>query len=175
MGIFSKKSQQAGSPRGTASPWNDPPVDPSLADADWLAESNRRYQANLERFLGSPESIAAAAQNRLEHNDFGVALFLFQKAVDLLHTHYGYLDMRQRTPSAADSPIVAGYVSALTATLEAHPNSSVNASVREATHRLRSISTECQRRGLPTDIYTSALSQMGQMAAHVDIDDVLWS
>jgi hypothetical protein len=56
-----------------------------------------------------------------------------------------------------------------------HPDAPITDCIREVTHRLRSISTECTRLGLPPNLYQSGLDAIALYAPHVPTDDVLWT
>lgn len=150
-------------------------IDPRLPDAEWLNASRASYELCVGPFYGSPDTIAEGGKQCLGQKEFGIALFFFQKSIDLLHTNYGFGGMASRKPSQADEWILAGYVSALRNTLEHHPAAQIRESVRETTHRLRSISTECQNVGLPNDLYLNALGEIASCATHVDFDDIRWT
>jgi hypothetical protein len=99
----------------------------------------------------------------------------YAKSIDMLHSAYGFGAMAQRQPSPADMSIVDGYTASLGAGLRLHPDAPVRDCVREVTHRLRSISSECDRVGLPSNLYRAALETMASAAPHVAVDDVFWT
>jgi hypothetical protein len=150
------------------------PVDQSLTDEEWLRRSEGRFTATADQFYGSPESLAEGGKDRYDHQDFGTAIFYYQKSIDLLHTDYLYMQMKDRQPSLGDAWIVNGYLSALGASLSLHPDAPVNDSVREVTHRLRTISSACERTGATPALYLNALAQLADAAPSVKVDDVLW-
>jgi hypothetical protein len=170
MGLFSRKTKTNSAP---AFPPVDP-VDDALPDDQWLAKSEGRYNRLVENCWGSCETVGRGGQDRLEHRDFGTALFFFQKSIDMLHTNYIFADMKSRRPSAADAWIVDGYTSALAASLSQHPNAPVRDSVREVTHRLRTITSTCERVGLPPNLYREGLAQIALSAPAVNVDDIFW-
>ncbi len=149
------------------------PIDNRLPDDEWLARSEARYREMVQHRWGSCETVAQGGVDRYGHGDFGAALFFFQKSIDMLHSQYLFGQMRSRQPSPADAWIVDGYTSALGASLQLHPAAPVDVSVREVTHRLRTIATECERMGLPAQLYRGALALMAVYAPHVKLDDVL--
>lgn len=161
MGLFGKRSPKV--------------VDDSLPDAQWLRESENMYRAMIEPYYGSPETMARGAEDRRFLADYGTALFFYAKSIDMLHTAYGFAGMQQRRPSQADTPMVEGYVETLGFVMERHPEAPVADCVREVTHRLRSISTECDRAGLPSRLYRSGLDSMARIAPHVPVDDIFWT
>lgn len=150
-------------------------VDASLPDAEWLAASEALYKKRIPSFYGSPETMAAGGEEHYGVADFGTAMFFYAKSIDMLHSAYGFSQMAGRRPSPADLPIVDGFTSALGAALETHPAAPVSYCVREVTHRLRSISTECDRVGASSDLYRSGLETIAVTAPHVSVDDVLWT
>ena len=150
------------------------PDDPTLTDAEWLAICEGRFRGTVDPYYGSPESLAEGGKDRYDHQDFGTAIFFFQKSIDLLHTNYLFGQMKDRQPSPADTWIVNGYLSALGASLSLHPGAPVDQSVREVTHRLRTISSACERTGATPALYLNALAQLADTAPSVNVDDVLW-
>lgn len=176
MGWFKRWLNGPGSERsGAASAGVEAvePIDTSLPDDEWLARSEARYAQMLDHFRGNCETIAQGGRVHYGYGDFGTALFFYQKSVDVLHTNYVILQMRSRQPSPADKWIVDGYTSALGASLQLHPVAPVASSVREVTHRLRTIATACEQVGLPSQLYRGALDFMAVYAPHVKLDDVL--
>jgi len=149
------------------------PIDNSLPDNEWLARSEARYKEMVQHRWGSPETVAQGGKVCYGYGDFGTALFFYQKSIDMLHTNYLFNQMRSRQPSAADAWIVDGYTSSLGASLAMHPAAPIDNSVREVTHRLRTIATSCEQVGLPSQLYRGALRQMAIDAPHVKLDDVL--
>lgn len=150
-------------------------VDPGLLDGEWLAASEALFKRRIGGFYGSPETMARGGEEHYGLSDFGTAMFFYAKSIDMLHTAYGFAHMAQRQPSPADLAIVDGYTASLGVSLQLHPDAPVAACVREVTHRLRSISSECDRVGLPSDLYRGGLKSMAQSAPHVPVDDVFWS
>lgn len=140
-----------------------------------MAASEALFKRRIDAFYGSPETMARGGEEHYGLSDYGTAMFFYAKSIDILHTAYVVLQMAQRQPSAHDLPIVDGYTSSLALTLQLHPEAPVAACVREVTHRLRSISSECDRVGLPSDLYRSGLDSMGAATPHVPVDDVFWT
>ena len=161
MGLFGKRSPKV--------------VDASLPDVQWLRESEDMYRATIEPYYGSPETMARGAEDRRFLADYGTALFFYAKSIDMLHTAYGFAGMEQRRPSQVDTPIVEGYAETLGFVMELHPDAPIADCVREVTHRLRSISTECDRAGLPSDLYRIGLNAIARTAPHVPVDDIFWT
>src|SRR5262249_26158061 len=129
----------------------------------------------IEAFYGSPETMARGGEEHYIVSDYGTAMFFYAKSIDMLHTAYGFSRMELRHPSPADEPIVDGFTVALALGLRSHPDAPVDDCVREVTHRLRSISSECDRVGLPSDLYRSGLDAIAQSASHVPVDDIFWT
>jgi hypothetical protein len=168
VGLFRRQDAGASSPLPAA-------VDPSLSDQAWLAASEQQFRERIEGFYGSPETMASGGREHYGNQDFGTAMFFFAKSIDMLHSAYGFGKMRDRQPSPADIGIVDGFVSSLGLSLQMHPNAEVDACVREVTHRLRSISTECDRAGLSSTLYRNALNSIASSAPNVRTDDIYWS
>lgn len=169
MGFFNRKKSK---PSVATGPVFDP-IDDSLPDDEWLARSKTRFEQIVKNYYGSCETIGQGGQERYGYGDFGTALFFYQKSIDVLHTNYLFGQMRSRQPSPADAWIVDGYTSSLGASLAMHPAAPIDESVREVTHRLRTIATACEQVGLPSQLYREALKLMSQYAPHVKLDGVL--
>ena len=152
-----------------------PLVDETLPDGQWLARSESVYNDTIQTYYGSPEAMARGGEERLAKGDDGVALFFYRKSIDMLHTAYGFNQMGQRQPSGADEWILGSFCVALESTVRAHPGAPVAESVREVTHRLRSITTECEGRGLDASIYRAGLARVGAAAPMVLVDDIFWT
>lgn len=148
-------------------------VDNSLPDDQWLRASEDMFRATIEPYYGSPETMARGGEERYRLYDYGTAMFFYAKSIDMLHTAFSH--MAQRQPSPADLPIVDGFASSLGLALHAHPQAPVADSVREVTHRLRSISSECDRVGIPSQLYRNGLDSLSQTAPHVPVDDIFWT
>jgi len=150
-------------------------VDPELPDDQWLRASREAYERAIEQYYGSPEAMANGGEENYSADQFGIAMFFYAKSIDMLHTAYGFAQMAQRQPSPVDLGIVDGFVNSLGAALASHPEAPVDECVREVTHRLRSISTECDRVGLPSALYRRALNRLAETAPNVKTDDILWT
>lgn len=173
MGIFSRRKSD--NPRSSSSSLTTPEsVDLALPDVQWFQVSEQVYNATWRDHAGSPETFAEAGQLHYGHQNFAVALLFYRKAIDLLHSIYISNAMSSRQPSAKDLPITDGFISSLGVTLDIHPASPVDESVREVTHRLRTISTACKRAGLTDGLYLNALQEIGTTAPRVKVDDILW-
>ena len=164
MGLFSKKQQK---------PAMSQRVDPSLPDGEWMAASSNTYQANIEPYYGSPETMAQGANDCLAIDDVGTALFFYRKSIDILHSQYLCIDPPRRDPNDADAAIVNGFVSTLRSVKSDHPSAPVDETVREVTHRFRTIAGHYQRLGVAPDLYLNALNEMPSIAPEVDISTVL--
>jgi hypothetical protein len=161
VGLFGKRSPKV--------------VDGSLPDGRWLRESEEMFKASIEPYYGSPETMARGGDERRGLGDVGTALFFYAKSIDMLHTAYGFAGMERRRPSPADTAIIDGFTESLALVTSRHPEAPIADCVREVTHRLRSISTECERVGLPSDLYRNGLDLIAQIAPRVPVDDVLWT
>jgi hypothetical protein len=135
-------------------------VDQSLPDRDWLAESSRLYEATVANHYGTPETMAAPGRDHYGHNNFGVAMFFFAKAVDMLQTAYCFGQMQNRQPSPGDVWIIDGYCNSLGAALSLHPDAPVGESARYTLGMIRSIGAECQRVGVPDALYAAACDRI---------------
>lgn len=172
MGFFNRKKSKPSMAASLISEEVDS-IDHSLPDAEWLVRSKARFEQMIGNYLGSCETIAQGGKERYGYGDFGTALFFYQKSIDILHSMYDFGQMRNRRPSPDDVWIIDGYTSSLGASLSMHPNAPVDNSVREVTHRLRTIATACEQVGLPSQLYREALKLMAQYAPHVKLDDIL--
>lgn len=171
MPIF-KRRQPASAPREAATSALEL-VELSLPDDEWFAVSDGVYERTWRDHVGSPETFAEAGSNHYGHQNFGVALLFFRKAIDLMHTLYTG-GMSRRQPSPQDFAITSGFIGSLGATLATHPAAPVDESVREVTHRLRTISSACKRAGIPSDLYLNSLQEIASASPNVRIDDILW-
>lgn len=135
----------------------------------WWNDATQRYDEYWREFLGEPETFETGARWFYGSGEFGAALLLYQKAIDLLHTRYCFDVMRRRRPSAADLPIVDGYLNALGASLSLHPDAPVADSIAEATHRLEDIRAACKAAGLSTDPYRQGLLNLSPYARRFGI------
>lgn len=172
MGFFNRKKSKPSVAAGPASEEIEP-IDNRLSDDEWLARSNTRFEHMVKNYYGSCETIGQGGKLCYGYGDYGTALFFYQKSIDVLHTNYTFLQMKRRQPSPDDAWIVKGYPDSLGASLAIHPAAPVDDSVREVTHRLRTIATVCEEAGLPSQLYREALKLMSQYAPHVRLDDVL--
>lgn len=174
-----RQSNGSGS-REMASDWSDIAaspefdVDQGLPDTPWMSESRRAANALAAQLEASPENYAEAARVRYGHQNFGAAMVLYCKALDLIHTQYVVLNMQHRQPTPADAWIIEGFVSAAGASVAMHADAPVDDEVREATHRLRTIASMCQRVGVSPRLYHSGLDQLAVDTPRVRIDDILW-
>jgi|SRR5882757_7106756 len=151
-----------------------PAVRANLTDAEWWADAEQQYEKCWRTYLGSPETFAGGGGRFYSKQEFAVAALLCQKAVDLMHTHYVFSSMRDRQPAPRDLAIIDGYLSSLGASLSLHPEAPVAGSVREVTHRLRTIASACQHVGISDTLYQQALIQLGNTAPHINVDDIFW-
>lgn len=171
MPIFRRRRPTSASRTATTSALDM--VEPSLPDDEWFTVSEEVYGQTWRDHTGSPESFAEAGSDHYGHQNFGVALLFFRKAIDLMHTLYTG-GMSRRQPSPRDFSTTSQFVSSLGATLALHPAASVDESVREVTHRLRTISSACKRAGLPAELYLNALQEIASASPNVRVDDILW-
>jgi hypothetical protein len=121
-----------------------------------------------------PEKAGEAAESAYGHHEWIQALELFVKAVDRLHDFYVYEQFRNRQPSPADAWLVQGVTKSLGVMREVRPEADVTDLVREATHRLRTISTAVANAGGEPVLYRRALDEMARLAPDVDVSDIFW-
>ncbi|HJZ36332.1 MAG TPA: hypothetical protein VJ204_08685 [Solirubrobacterales bacterium] len=133
------------------------------------------FNETIEPYYGSPETMAKGGDERRGLTDYGTAMFFYAKSIDMLHSNYGHLGMERRRPSPADTVIIDAYAESLALVSQFHPEAPITPCVREVTHRLRSISTECDRVGLSSSLYRNGLDRIAQIAPHVPVDDVVWT
>ena len=152
-----------------------PRVDPSLDDGSWYAASVAEYERTVDPYYGSPETMAGGGVKAAAAGDSGVAMQFFRKSIDMLHTAYGFSQMSGRRPSSADSVIIDGFCDAVEKSLAAHPGAPVDEHVREVTHRLRSISAECDQAGMSSAPYRTGLERLAAAAPAVSTDGVRWT
>ncbi|MGH3435249.1 MAG: hypothetical protein ACRDRN_02150 [Sciscionella sp.] len=162
-----------GSPRRHNEAPPRPPLEVDPDAVNWLTSGEARYQDMVSGYYGSPESIAAGGHQCLQAGDAAAALFFFQKAIDLLHTLYVISEMRGRVPGAADQEVLTSYLNTVDEVLGLYPHAPIDVSVREVTHRLRTISTRCKEIGIDPSLYLDALMQLGNLAPEVDLHDIL--
>jgi hypothetical protein len=132
------------------------PIDHALPDTEWLAASRVVFERTVGQHYGSPESMAEPGRTHYGLQNFGVAMFFYAKAVDMLQTAYAFGQMRDRQPSLADKWIVDGYAAAVGASLAMHPQAPVGESAEYTVNMLGSIAEEVERVGMPAEIYRTA-------------------
>lgn len=142
--------------------------------SSWLADGEARFEREVVKHFGSPETIAGGGMIAANRGDVAASLFFFQKAIDLLHTLYISSQMSTRQPGPRDDVIIGRYLETLRGIRTAQPNGDVSLSVKEVTHRLRTISTTCEDAGLNPGLYLTALAELAAIAPDVDVSDVLW-
>lgn len=140
-----------------------------------MGASEEAFRAEIDVHYGSPETMAEGGSASFAEQRYGVAMLFYAKSIDMLHSAYGFEEMRSRQPSPSDLPIVDGFCRSLAATLAEHPDAPVAECVRETTHRLRSITVLCERVGLPAGLYRGALQTMSEHAPTVLVDDIQWA
>ena len=155
--------------------------DPLLDDSAWLSAGDARFGQLVRNHYGSPDTIAAGGDQRVQLQDPSAALFFYQKAIDTLHSIYvcGFNDTGPgswgRQPSGRDSTIVDRYLSTLRNVRSLRPGAPVKGSVVEVTHRLRTISSQFKRYGLDPTPYLTRLDTLAEIAPDVDVSGVFWS
>jgi len=118
------------------------------------------------------EAMDAAARRP---QDWARAFERCVKAVDRLHDFYVFEQFRNRQPSAADEPIIHALTYSLRALRGNDPHRDLREGVKEATHRLRTISTAVDRSGGDSTLYRSGLARLAEAAPDVDVSEVFWS
>jgi hypothetical protein len=121
-----------------------------------------------------PEKTGARARVAYGNADFAAAFHLYAKAIDQLHDFYLFEQFRNRQPSPKDTWIVEGLTASLGAARQTNPEIEVREDVRMATHRLRTISSACDRAGASSVLYRSALDDLACYAPDVDVSDIFW-
>lgn len=170
MGLFRRANREPAN-------YNDPLLD----DAAWIAAGESRYDRLISNHYGSPDTIAAGGDQRIEKDDPASALFFYQKAIDTLHSIYvcGFNDTGpsswSRQPSQRDQAIVQRFLATLRTVRVQRPSAPVKASVTEVTHRLRTISSKFKTYGLDATFYLSSLETLSDVAPDVDVSGVFWS
>jgi hypothetical protein len=155
--------------------------DPLLDDAAWIGAGKARYDQLISKHYGSPDTIAAGGDLRIQVDDPASALLFYQKAIDTLHSIYvcGMNDTGPgswaRQPSQRDHAIVQHYLATLQAVHGLRPSAPTDASVMEVTHRLRTISSKFKSYNLDPTFYLSSLETLGHIAPDVDVSGVFWS
>src|ERR1022692_4565112 len=148
MGLFRKTNRESAN-------YNDPLLD----DAAWLGAGEARYNRLISNHYGSPDTIAAGGDQRIQQDDPASGLFFYQKSIDTLHSIYvcGFNatgpSSWSRRPSQRDHTILDRYIATLRAVRAQRPTAPVNASITEVTHRLRTISSQFKRYGLDPSRY----------------------
>ena len=74
-----------------------------MPDGEWTSRSKAAYETTVDGYYGTPESMAEGGKENYGIANFGVALYFYQKSIDMLHTNYLFMEMRERQPSAADA------------------------------------------------------------------------
>lgn len=155
--------------------------DPLLDDGQWLRGGEDRYDRLISNHYGSPDTIAHGGDLRKQRDDYSAALYFYQKAVDTMHSIYvcGSNDRGpgswSRRPGPADMSIVDRYIQTLQWARTSHPNAPLSVSVKEVTHRLRTISTAFGRWGLNPEPWQQRLALLGATTPDIDVSDVFWS
>jgi hypothetical protein len=178
LGLAPATAEQLAQLRGSATESGPTPTTVPETTAEprstWLDDGERRFEHEVTKHYGSPETITQGGVAALERGDIATGLFFFQKAIDLLHTLYDFSGMRNRRPGEQDSAILALYLRTLADVLRVDPGSDVSRSVVEVTHRLRTIATVCADAGSDPSRYLTALSELGELAPDVDVSGVFW-
>jgi hypothetical protein len=160
MGFFKRRIGAADEPKRASFG----PIDVSLPDDQWFVASEQAFKDRVEPYYGTPETMAEGGREHYGRADFGVALFFYRKAVDMLHTAYGFSNMESRQPSPADAWIVDGFCSSLGASLQAHPQAPVAKVAGEMVGRLGTIAADCDRVGIPAKLYRDAQDTVASTA-----------
>ena len=145
------------------------PLPENLTDAQWWADAERRYGEYWRDFIGGPETFQAGANWFYLSGEFGAAVLMYQKAIDVLHSLYCCGDLSRRQPSPADLAITDGYLNSLGASLSMHPDAPVKDSIEEVAHRLEDIRATCKTAGISPDLYRQALLNLQRYATPVGV------
>jgi len=122
-----------------------------------------------------PEAAAAESRDALIAGDPQRGFERAVKSVDRLHDFYVFERAVNRRPSADDQPILDGLVTALGALMAVDPSGQdAREGVREATHRLRTISTSAEERREEATRYRETLDRLSEVAPMIGVDDIYW-
>jgi hypothetical protein len=142
--------------------------DPTVGDAQWLADGESRYSEQVKRHFGSPDTIAAGGDGCRAQNDNAAALYFYAKAIDTLHSIYacgGSSATWNRQPSGRDITIIDRYLETLATIKAIRPLASPARSLKEVNHRVSTISSSLQQNGLDATPYLRRLESLGSFAA----------
>jgi hypothetical protein len=160
--------------RSVKEPSPVPIGDTRVLDSDWLSVGAQRYEKLVEQVVPSVEPVTAAGVARQRASDPAAAMFLYQKAIDLLHARYVLEEMRDRRPGPADQPSIDRFMAMLSLIREQRPAAPLTASVLEVTHRLRTITTACKHAGHDPTRYLDALDRLAAIAPDINLSGVSW-
>ena len=144
----------------------------SAAAVDTEAAGSSRRPIEFDP--ASPERIAEEAYSAYQQAGPLSAFPVYVRALDRLHDLYVFERFRQRQPGLQDTWILEGLTQSLVLGLTSEPDADVKASVREATHRLRTIVTAMESNGANAAMYRGALDRLAGGAPGVDVSDIYW-
>jgi hypothetical protein len=145
------------------------PVGPTAADQSASGGSPIQFDPR------GPEKVGEAAKQAYGQHEWRASFDLYVKAIDKLHDFYVFEQFQNRQPSPGDAWIVQGMVSAVGVLRNVEPQADVTTGVREATHRLRTISSAVKAAGGNATLYEGALAELARIAPDVDVDDIFWT
>jgi hypothetical protein len=125
--------------------------------------------------LDGPEKTGNEAKIAYGNADFVKAFHLYVRAIDQLHDFYVYEQFRNRQPSPKDTWLVEGLTASLGAARQTDSTVDLREGVRQATHRLRTISSACENSGANPVLYRRGLEQLSQYAPDIDVSDIYWT
>ena len=121
-----------------------------------------------------PEIAVQEADQASARGDHELAFARAVKSVDRLHDFYVFERCRNRQPSAADQAMIDAIGRTLERLRKAQPAQDVREGVKEATHRLRTISTSIDDVGGDSTRYRAGLEDLARLAPDIDVSDVFW-
>lgn len=154
---------------------------PQQASADPREEARQRAEEQVAARNAmfnfdpqGPDKTAMRARAALVEGRTGEALNLSVKAIDQLHDLYVFEEFRQRQAAPSDSFLIDALRDSLSAHRDADRGADVSGQVREATHRLRTISTTLERHRGDATLYRRGLDDLARLAPDIDVDDIYW-
>lgn len=156
MGLFRKRNQ--------------------ISDAQRQAEAAVAARNSVFNFNPQgPELAVRGADQASRAGDHRRAFELAVESVDRLHDFYVFERFAHRRPSAADQPMIDSVTRTLAELRRAEPDADVTSGVKEATHRLRTISTSIDSVGGESTRYRHGLDDLARIAPDVDVSGVFWN
>lgn len=141
-----------------------------------LAESQVASRQSMFNFdPQGPEKTATSARQSLNSGQLDLSFTRSVKAIDQLHDLYVFEKFRQREASPSDAFLIDTLRDSLAAVRSANSDANVREGVREATHRLRTISTSVEAARGDAALYRRGLDDLARLAPDVNVDDLFWN